>query len=151
MMSRLNKLVERLGVERSFPEERRSTTWKGTGVPALALDDIATRWYSCCRVWSFGHHLSVVCGGLGPVNVAAKTWFRQETHIPPALLHALKSRIRLEIRACSIRHEDILRLRAFDDNLGSVAIVCRTQSYVTDPSVSSHAGTNSWFATEKIT
>ena len=83
------------------------------------------------------------------MNVAAKTWFRHETHIPPALLHALKSRLLLEIRACSIRHEDILRLRAFDDNLGSVAIVCRMQSYVTDPSVSSHAGTNSWFATEK--
>ena len=72
-----------------------------------------------------------------------------ESDIWPALLHALESKILLEVRAGSIRHGDIIRLKAFDDNLGSVSVVCRMETFLPNSFSSSRAGPNNDFATDK--
>ena len=88
--------------------------------------------------------MSVNCKGLGPSNAARKTWFYNENEVAPALLHAAKFKIFFELRAESIRNEDVVRVKIFEDNLGMASIVCRFGKYLdqSDHTIS-HAGMSS--------
>ena len=66
----------------------------------------------------------------------------------PALLHAEKCKLLCELRVGSVRHEDILRLRAHDDNLGFALVICGMETFM-DESAIWRAVHNNDFDTDK--
>ena len=126
----MRKLVGHMGVRLPIPVERRSIAWKASGYTVYAPGDILDRECSCARLESFPVHMSVDCRDLGPFNVARKTWFNREEEVIPAFLHAEKCRLLCQLRAQSVRHEDILRLKVFDDDRDHATVVCGMESYI---------------------
>ena len=92
--------------------------------------------------------MSVDCRDLGPSNVARKTWFGSEEEIIPAFLHAEKCKMLCELRAGSVRNEDILRLKVHDDSLELGFVVCGMESFV-NPSASWRCADGKEFDTDK--
>ena len=85
---------------------------------------------------------------MGPFNVARKTWFKREKEVIPAFLHAEKCRLLCQLRAQSVRHADILRLKVFDDDREGATVVCGIESYV-DENAGWRATNDTEFDTDK--
>ena len=90
-LSCLRKLVDHLSHSKEHPEECSSTAWTPEGATVFAPSDIILRACTCARMAKFPTHISVDCCGLGPNNVARKTFFDTEQEVSAALLHAEKS------------------------------------------------------------
>ena len=131
-LSCLEKLVKQLGATESFLPDRPSTTWLPVGDTVFAPADLLLRNCSCARLVDFPGHMAVNCRGLGINNVAQKTWFNAEPEIPPALLHADKSRELCLLRKEYCAGKYVLRLKVHEKKLECATLERATTFTTTD-------------------
>ena len=77
-----------------------------------------------------------------------KTWFSSEDEVWPALVHAAKFKMFCELRADSIRYEDVVRVKIFEENLGRAIVVCRMEKFL-GHSDELHAEAENTYASDK--
>ena len=101
-----------------------------------------------CSLEGFSRHISSDCCNLGPSNVAKQSRFGNEEEIWLALLHAMKCKLLCELRAQSVCHDDVLRLKVHDEDLGCASVVCRMVSFVNNSGMW-RSPSNNEFSTDK--